>query len=250
MKKYLIILLIMFFGASTHAENFEALNDTAVNYYLNNDYEKALEIYDSIYKQNYVSPELLYNTGNCYYKLGKLANAIYFYEKALVLAPNDSEIKHNIAIANLSIKDKVEQLPEVFYLTLFNNTVSLISSDAWAIVSISLFIATLGLICLFLFSKKTGLRKLGFTLGIIFITCSSLSFVFANKSANKITNSNSAIIFETSMVKSSPSYDSQNLFEISEGLKVNIKNSINSWVNVRLTDGKEGWIPAQNLKEI
>jgi hypothetical protein len=38
-------------------------------------------------------------TLNCYYKLNKVAPAIYSYEKALVLSPNDKEILNNLKFA-------------------------------------------------------------------------------------------------------------------------------------------------------
>ncbi|MDO1514771.1 tetratricopeptide repeat protein [Maribacter confluentis] len=37
--------------------------------------------------------------GNAYYKLNKIAESIYYYEKALLLAPNDQEIKTNLSYA-------------------------------------------------------------------------------------------------------------------------------------------------------
>lgn len=250
MKRYLIILSGILLSINLFAENFKILSDSAMNHYLNNDYENALKIYDSIYQQSYSSADLFYNMGNCHYKLGDIANSIYFYEKALVIQPNDKDIQHNLGIANLSLKNKVEQLPEIFYISWYNKFISLISSDGWAILSIILFITSLILFGLFLFSKKIVLRKTGFIVGIIFFISSLCTLIFSRTQAKKITDNHYAIIFESSMVKSSPGSESHNLFEIDEGLKVFVKDSVNSWINIRLADGKEGWIPAENLKKI
>jgi tetratricopeptide (TPR) repeat protein len=44
-------------------------------------YEQAIA-YGSVLKTNQHSSELYFNLGNCYYKLNKVALAIYSYEKA------------------------------------------------------------------------------------------------------------------------------------------------------------------------
>ena len=41
-----------------------------------------------------------------------------------------------------------------------------------------------------------------------------------------------------------------NLFEISEGLKVEIVDTLNGWTNIQLSDGKEGWVESEYLKRI
>ncbi len=79
---------------------------------------------------------------------------------------------------------------------------------------------------------------------------SIFSLIFSIDQARLITDNNFAIIFETSLVKSGPSDESTNLFEVNEGLKVEITDSLNSWYNIKLADGKQGWIIAENVKKI
>jgi uncharacterized protein YgiM (DUF1202 family) len=124
------------------------------------------------------------------------------------------------------------------------------SSDSWAIVSIILFTVSLLSIILFFFSRKVLLRKAGFVAGIICFIVSISAFVFSKNQASLINNNSYAVVFESAIVKSSPSDESTNLFEINEGLKVEIKDSVNSWVNIRLSDGKEGWMQVKNVKKL
>ena len=93
-----------------------------------------------------------------------------------------------------------------------------------------------------------ALRKLGFSVAVIAFVLFILTAICAYKSSVMITENNYAVVFEQSMVKSSPNADAVNSFEIFEGLKVNVVDSANGMYNIRLADGKEGWIDANDVK--
>lgn len=250
MKRILSLILGVFCWLIMFADDMKTEQDSALNFYLASNYDEALRIYDSIYSLNYSSPELFYNMGNCYYNTGDIANAVYFYEKALALNPGDKDIKHNLKIANLSVKSKTDELPEVFYKKWLRGVMSISGSDTWAVISVVLFILSLAATGLYFFSRRISLRKTGFISGIVLFILSFIFLFFANNQAKQITSNKFAVIFETSLVKSSPSEDSNNLFEISEGLKVEIVDTLNGWTNIQLSDGKEGWVESEYLKRI
>jgi tetratricopeptide (TPR) repeat protein len=231
-------------------ENTKVQSDSAAYYYLQSDYENALRIYLNLRDKNYSSAELFYNLGNCYFNTGDLANSIYFYEKAKLLNPKDADITNNLNVANSKLKNKIELLPEVFYRRWISSFSNLFSSDDWIYISITLFLLSLSLAGLYFFSRKISIRKLGFIFGILCLFLSTISLLFSSKQARFISRSNYAIVFETSLIKSSPAEESNNLFEINEGLKVEVIDSINSWSNIKLGDGKQGWITSKSIKMI
>ena len=49
---------------------------------------------------------------------------------------------------------------------------------------------------------------------------------------------------------SAPSEESIKLFNLHIGTKVNINDQIENWVNIKLTNGKKGWVLVENLKEL
>ncbi len=232
------------------AKDIKTDTDSALNYYLKSDFEKALAIYEDLFNQGYGSSDLFYNMGNCYYNMGDLANAIYFYEKAIILNPSDKDIIHNLQIANSKIRNKTDEIPEVFYKRWYKSVVSLCSTDKWAIISIISFVLCLGAVAVYLFTKSISIRKSGFYSAIVFLVISAFSLIFAINQSKKITINNFAIVFETSLIKSGPSDESTNLFEVNEGLKVEITDSLNSWYNIKLADGKQGWIISDNVKKL
>ncbi len=55
--------------------------------YAAGDHQRSLQLYDSV-NTVYSSAGLLYNIGNCYFKLQNVPLAILYYERALKLSPN------------------------------------------------------------------------------------------------------------------------------------------------------------------
>jgi tetratricopeptide (TPR) repeat protein len=65
----------------------------------------------SVLKTNQHSSELYFNLGNCYYKLNKVAPAIYSYEKVSAES-NDKEILNNLKFAQKRTIDEVKVIPK------------------------------------------------------------------------------------------------------------------------------------------
>jgi len=250
MKSITITIILLISVLNIFAIDIKTETDSALNYYLKSDFEQALDIYEDLYNQGYSSADLFFNVGNCYYNMGDLANAIYYYEKAIILNPSDKDIAHNLKVANSKIRNKTDEVPVVFYKQWSKKIISLFSTDKWAIISIISFILCLGSVAVYLFTKRISVRKTGFYSAIVLVVVSLFSLFFAIQQSKNITKNNYAIVFETSLIKSGPSEESTNLFEVNEGLKVEITDSLNSWYNIKLADGKQGWIIAENVKRI
>ena len=66
-----------------------------------------------------------------------------------------------------------------------------------------------------------------------------------------IKNRNHAIVFCPRVtVKSSPTETGTDLFLIYEGLKIEITDSLNTWKEIKLADGNEGWLPDSCIVKI
>ena len=98
--------------AQTAVDEFERGNV----FYRDGKYDQAAASYESILNQGPASSSLYFNLGNCYYRMGKIAPTILAYERALRLQPNDADTKHNLALVNLKTLDRIEPLPELFFI--------------------------------------------------------------------------------------------------------------------------------------
>ncbi|MBQ8224116.1 MAG: tetratricopeptide repeat protein [Bacteroides sp.] len=226
----------------------KAVGDSA---YMQKDYASAIQVYETLLQQGEAA-ELYYNLGNSYYKTENLGKAILNYERALLLQPGNSDIRANLEIARAKTVDNVVAIPELFFVTWFKALINCLSADAWAKLGVVLFCLFLLAIVLYLFSNKLMYRKLGFSFGIFLFIAVILINIFALKQKQSLVERNQAVILSPSVVvRSTPSDNGVSLFVLHEGHKVEIKdNSMSSWKEIRLSDGKVGWVPVSSIEVI
>jgi tetratricopeptide (TPR) repeat protein len=250
MKRIFAVILLMVGVITAFAQpekQFKEANDL----YAANEFGKAEKIYESIVGQGVESAELYFNLGNACYKNGELTKAILYLERAKLLAPNDEDIQFNIDLLNQFVVDKIEPLPSPFFVKWGQSILNLFSSNGWAWISILSFIIALAGVGLYIFSRNVNYRKIAFSLAIAFFAITLLSFTLAGNQKSKTTRHNYGIIFSSTVtVKSSPDNSGTNLFVIHEGLKVQIKEELGSWYNIRLADGNSGWVLKSVLEKI
>lgn len=230
-------------GSVTKAEGDSA--------YMRNDYASAIQIYEALLKKGEAA-EVYYNLGNSYYKADDIAKAILNYERALLLQPGNADVRANLDIARSKTIDKVVPVPEIFFVAWTKSLINSLSVNAWAKLGIVSFILLLVSLSLFFFSKQIVWKKSGFIAGMIFLFFVVLSNVFASQQKNELMNRNNAIILSPSVtVRSTPSESGTSLFVLHEGHKVEIKdNSMREWKEIRLEDGKVGWVPTSTIEVI
>ena len=250
MKRHtLLILLMMFFAlagrAQQTAEDWFGQANAAYN---EGYYDSAVVLYEKILATEMESVPVYYNMGNAYYKMREYPMAIYCYEKALKLDPSNDDVKTNLAIANLAIVDKIEPMPQSFFVRIWRNTRAWLSGDMWAWCSVAAFALLLVALFLFLRARRIGLRKLGFFSGILFLAIFALSVLFAYQLKSTSEVQDQAIIMApTVTVKSSPNESSVDLFVLHEGAKVVLLESSNGWNKVRIANGSIGWLEADKM---
>lgn len=219
--------------------------------YMKNDYASAIQIYEALLNRGEAA-DIYYNLGNSYYKAGDIAKAILNYERALLLQPGNGDIRANLEIARSKTVDKVEPVPEIFFVSWTKSLINSMSVDSWAVCGVVCFILLIVSLYLFIFSKQIVLKKAGFISGIVFLAVTILANVFANQQKDELTNRNSAIVINPSVtVRSTPSESGTSLFILHEGHKVGVKDgSMKDWKEIRLEDGKVGWVPVSAIEII
>lgn len=247
MKRFTLYILSAFFVFNANAQS---IKDSAANWYQEEQFEQAIQAWQSILDKEGESAAVYYNLGNAYFKLDKTALSILNYERALLLEPENEDIQHNLQVAQATIKDRVEAIPELFFIVWLNNLNMWISGTAWGIISIITFILMLSLLLWRLFRRtRSGSGMITYSVIALFVL-SGLTLLLAIRAERLKSLSNDAIIMEDVMVKSSPSETGTNLFEVHEGLKIEVLDSVNNFAEIKLTDGKKGWISADKAESI
>tara|TARA_Y100001935_G_scaffold112002_1_gene92864 strand:+ start:1382 stop:2110 length:729 start_codon:yes stop_codon:yes gene_type:complete len=223
----------------------DSIFNSANNDYSNQNYKQAIEKYELIVTNNLESSELYYNLANSYFKTNKTHLAIYYYEKALKIDPNFLDAIENLEICNSQITDKIEKIPELFFISIFNDFQKILSLKNWIVLTVVLIWLAILIFVFNLFREKKNNFPLLLTIisFCFFLLCVSIN--------NKDKTNKFAIIFSPKVeVMSAPSKQSTELFNLHIGTKVKISDSINNWINIVLENGKKGWILKENIKEI
>ncbi|NER14337.1 tetratricopeptide repeat protein [Leptobacterium flavescens] len=246
-KLFFAILFISFFASGQNTALFEEANKL----YNEGDYEGAINKYEKILESGEHSAELYFNLGNANYKLNHVAPTIYYYEKALLLAPNDEDIRNNMAFAQNMTLDAIETLPQTGIAKMVENSVGRLSYDTWAVLSIVFMILFVATFLFYYFSFKQNLKRLFFITSILAIFLCVLSVSMAFHEYNAVRNDRPAIVFAIeSAVKSEPNDRGENVFLLHEGTKVNVTAELNGWKKIKLADGKIGWISSEDIREL
>jgi tetratricopeptide (TPR) repeat protein len=251
--KHLISLAILLIIVSINALAIDpktALNE-AQGFYSKGEFDKAIEKYKSIVNDGYVSSELYYNLGNAYFKSHNIKSAILNYEKAKLFDPADKDIDYNLELAKSYTVDKIEALPELFFISWLKWLRNRMTANGWALLSSFTFLSALALLLLYLLSGRLILKKMGFWFGLIILLISLASFAMGFQLKEAQTASNTAIIYSpTVTVKSSPSESGNNLFILHEGSKIEILDKVSEWCEIKIADGNRGWVKRTDLETI
>ncbi|MBC8316035.1 MAG: tetratricopeptide repeat protein [Bacteroidetes bacterium] len=214
-------------------------------------YTDAIDYYKQVADAGFEAPELFYNLGNAYFKLNDYPHAILWYERARRLDPGNEDIDYNLNVANSKIADKIDPLPDLFYVRWYWSIVNLFPINTWAIQTIVCFILTLVAISLYFISRRLFLRKTGFRAAILFLALTLFILLFSVSGYHRMKTLHEAIVFDpTITVKSSPDEKSVDLFVIHEGTKVQLLDKIGEWYEIRIANGSVGWLPEESFEEI
>src|SRR6059036_404081 len=128
MKRWYLVLLLFIcqtLVAQEAVRQFEQANQL----YRDGKYDQAAGLYEQVISNGYESAALYYNLGNACFKLKNTPSAILNYERAKRLAPHDEDILYNLRLANLRIVDKIEPIPQIFFIDWWRSLVNTFSSS-------------------------------------------------------------------------------------------------------------------------
>tara|TARA_B110000003_G_scaffold172618_1_gene172193 strand:- start:34931 stop:35689 length:759 start_codon:yes stop_codon:yes gene_type:complete len=249
MKRNLILLLLV-----THnllSQSTSELFDKGNELYKLEQYTEAITNYKKIEDLKFISSELFYNLGNCYYKLNNVAPAIYNYEKALLINPLNQDAQNNLVFAKRLTIDNIEEIPKTIFQKLDASLIKKLSYDEWSILAVVFSILGAIFFLLFYFSYTPSKKRLFFVTSILSFIFLIISALITLKEYSSFNNKIEAIIFaEQTDIKNAPTLNSEEIFTLHEGTKVEVLDTVDNWKKIRIADGKIGWISSQEIKII
>ena len=243
-----VLLLLLLMPSSA----FALSKAEADSNYVHENYQKAIEQYETLIKHMGPQVVLNYNLGNAYYRMDDMTHAILNYERALLLAPGDADIRFNLQLARSKTVDKIVPQSELFVVTWYRSVVNLLGVDGWTEMAVVCLGSAILLFLVYLFCSPVWLRKVGFFGSALLMVAFVLANIFAWQQKQILERHDGAIIMDAAVpVKSTPSQSGTDLFILHEGTKVKVlDNSIGDWCEVAVPDGKQGWVETSQIEII
>ena len=242
---FTILIFIIIFFSSPFAEASDTVQKIvrANDFYTKKQYQKAIDLYESIILKGRQNGYLYYNLGNAYIRLGKTGPAILNYIRARKWIPQNENLEANLRFAIQQTKDKIELPPTSTLNTLFfwNNDLNQDELIKFSMILNSIFWALLALWIHFQSSSLALTRNIFF--GLLVLSFLSIGVKIKNQSDLKT----GVILAKKVEVKSGRAADAVTLFQLHEGALVQIVDSKDNWLRVRLNANQKGWLQQNTL---
>ncbi|MEZ5071696.1 MAG: tetratricopeptide repeat protein [Bacteroidales bacterium] len=250
MKTWMILMVGGMLWTSAYGAE-DSLFLAANEMYQEGSYEEALALYRGIQEAGLESADLYYNMGNAAFRSNNIGHAVLYYEKALKMDPRNENAKHNLEFVSRYRVDSFDAIPVFFLRTWLSSLVRLLAERTWSTVALAAFGLLLSGLLVYLFSRRMPVKKSGFFVAAFALLLLVVSFAAARNRFRQIETPEKGIILAPSVVvRSTPSETGTDLFILHEGTKVTLVEEVSDWHNIRVVDGREGWIHSRDLQSI
>ncbi len=249
--KRISFVAVLFFALTVFATNPNALFEQGNQLYQQGKYQQAIEKYRQILEQGYESGALYFNLGNAYYKLNQLGAARLNYERAKKFLKNDEALNTNLNLLKLRLVDKIQTPPRFILSVWWEAVLEVFNLSLITWVVAGLFILLLLSFAAFLFHKRRHksdrFKSATITLLTLFIIA---TFILIQKIYQTESERYGVIMNPTVTVYAEPNPGGTEVFVLHEGTRVKIQRQAQDWFEIRLDDGKTGWMQQKFLEII
>ena len=232
-----ILSLLFLLNADIYTQTF-AEGNTA---YQQANYTDAVASYQRLIDSRVAAPEVFYNLGNAYYRMGDLGRAVTSYERALQEAPTFRPAQQNLHQALRSSKQNLDRPMEAawrqalffwddsFSLTLVRNMSLVFWVLAWSLLALRQW-------CFFRFGRVIA--------GVLMVA----ALLFTGSTWGKMYPIPLAVAAnETVAVHFGPSEEEMVRFKLVEGNRVAVEGTNKGWVRIATVSKERGWVRERDL---
>jgi tetratricopeptide (TPR) repeat protein len=215
--------------------------------HLKGDYAAAAAAYEQLDRQHVVSADLYYNMGVTYFRQNQLGKAIWAFERALVVSPEDEDARFNLEqarkLADQRAHDKLEGAEREPWSTRIVTYLSP-STEVWLFCGLYLGCFAL----LFVRQRMARDSRVAVTTGAAVLGTTALLaglLVLGRINLDRIPYA--IVLPDTVSVKEGSDVSFRTSFEIHGGLRVRVLDREQDWMRVRLANGLEGFVRSEDL---
>ncbi len=237
----LLLLVIIFITptvavAESHLDLFEQGNEA----YSKGNFTGAVEMYEQLITTSGYGAGLLFNLGNSYAQSGQTGKAILNYERALRLAPSNSDIQGNLQL----IRKESGLFPREYSWS--ERFFQLLDLNQWTISAffLLLLLSTFQLASLKLHFSTQTRRLVSATCFMLFILCAAGAFSRHKQwQPSVVTDSDSRLLL-------SPFDSAASTSSIQQGRLVYPEKTHSDFSYISDETGRRGWIASSAIEPV
>jgi tetratricopeptide (TPR) repeat protein len=241
------VLVLGVFATPARADFLDQAWKRGNEAHLRGDYAGAAAAYEQLDKQHAVSADLYYNLGVTYFRQGHLGRAIWAFERALVVAPDDEDARFNLTqarkLADQRTHDKLEGSERE---PLWNRIVTYFSPSTEVWLFCGLYLGCFAL--LFVRRRMAEDSRLAVTTAAAVLGTTALlagALLLGRMNLDRIPFA--VVLPDAVAVKEGADSNFRTSFEVHGGIRVRVLDRDQDWVRVRLANGLEGFVHGEDL---
>ena len=218
--------------------------------YLHGDYAAAVAAYEEVDRQGPSSADVAFNLGDAYFHKGALGPSIWAFERALSVDPNDDDARYNLdtarKLAARRAQDRIEgEDKDPLWIRLVGGVAPSTTTWFFAALYLGFFAA--------LIARRwaRGEWRPALTAGAAVLAAGALltgALLAGRVYLDRIPFG--VLLPDEVAVKEGADTNYRTSFDAHAGLRVRIVDRDQDWVRVRLANGLEGWVRAQDIGRI
>lgn len=241
MKIRVITLWIaIFLGLTLQAQQDQF--EQALTAFNKGKYQESVDLLEDITMGDTQSVELYYNLGLSHLKLNNLGQGIANLHRALIIAPNHTDARSALDIAQGKISTPITEIPDFILYQAYTDIARSVSINAWVTIQMIGLLGLIFLIYILLF--KYSSRRLMLYIAIA-VTALLSVWSFTNAAYLRDTAINPDLVVigqEQTEIFIGADDRSEVIAEVGEGVTARILDNLEDWIKIELPDKDIGWV--------
>jgi tetratricopeptide (TPR) repeat protein len=243
MRKLVAFLYFLLqYALPSYAErDYAMLWQKGNEYYTAKNYDSAVACYEQIAAHKPHNADVYYNLGNAYYRLNRIGPAILNYQRALKMDPGNKDIQENLLLTQSRIVNHITGTDEIFFIRWWQDITHPVQVFTWSVIAVVLFLLIILYYVLRQFNVALITRlpvQTVFILGFLWCCFLILALVAAGR-ANQV---NLAVVMQNDTPLMNNELKGKPIAQLPEGTTVTILDEKDIWMEVRIPDGRTGWV--------
>ena len=213
--------------------------DAAEAAYRAGEYQKAKDLWSAMLVERGVDGRLEYDIGNCCYRLGDYARALWRYERAARVLGGDERVRFNLALAERKLG--LDSRESSSFFADARARVRRLNRGDWFVYGLGLEI--LGLVLLVVSLRRRSTLWIVFS-GLVALVGAAGLVRAATLDADRVLGI--IVLEEGTAVRGEPRAELDSILRLGAGVRAEYIAKSPGWVRLRIRD-REGWVARENV---